>query len=138
MSAIIGSIIGFFGAIVPDIFKTIRERGDRKHEIAIMQLQMKAQTMGHSQRLDEIGANADIAETKAIYKTYKAGIRWVDALNATVRPVLAYCFFGLYAYVKYMLFVSGGTIWDMEDQVIFSGIISFYFGQRAMNKVRGI
>lgn len=27
-------------------------------------------------------------------------------------------------------------IWQMEDQAIFAGIISFYFGQRAMSKVR--
>jgi len=27
-------------------------------------------------------------------------------------------------------------LWSLEDQAIFAGIISFYFGQRAMSKVR--
>jgi len=27
-------------------------------------------------------------------------------------------------------------LWTAEDQAIFAGIISFYFGQRAMSKLR--
>ncbi|MFO1242038.1 MAG: hypothetical protein U1E36_02395 [Rickettsiales bacterium] len=37
--------------------------------------------------------NADIAESRALYQTYNTGIRWVDTLNGTVRPVIAYNFF---------------------------------------------
>jgi hypothetical protein len=29
------------------------------------------------------------------------------------------------------------VLWQAEDQAIFAGIISFYFGQRAMSKLRG-
>ena len=29
------------------------------------------------------------------------------------------------------------TLWTEDDAAIFAGIISFYFGARAMNKVRG-
>jgi hypothetical protein len=66
------------------------------------------------------------------------GIRWVDALNGTVRPVIAYSFFILYALVKGMQFSAGlpWLLWTEEDQAIFAGIISFYFGQRAMSKLR--
>ncbi len=28
------------------------------------------------------------------------------------------------------------TLWTQDDAAIFAGIISFYFGQRAMSKVR--
>ncbi len=133
MSAIIGSIIGFVGAVIPDVFRLVQESRDRAHELAIFKLQIEQQRQGHTQRLEEINATADISEARTIYKTYNTGVKWVDALNGTVRPVIAYAFFTLYACVK---FTTDTPIWSTEDQVIFAGIISFYFGQRAMNKIR--
>ncbi len=54
------------------------------------------------------------------------------------RPVIAYSFFILYALVKVMQFSADmpWLLWTAEDQAIFAGIISFYFGQRAMAKLR--
>jgi hypothetical protein len=139
MITLLGSLLGFFGAAFPDFLKLFKEKADRKHELAILQLQLEQQKQGHSNRLEEIYVEADIAESKALYKTYNTGIRWVDALNGTVRPVVAYCFFLLYASVKIMHFSADlpWLLWTEEDQAIFAGIISFYFGQRAMGKVRG-
>jgi hypothetical protein len=139
MITLLGSLLGFIGAAFPDFLKLFKEKADRKHELAILQLQLEQQKQGHSNRLEEIYVEADIAESKALYKTYNTGIRWVDALNGTVRPVVAYCFFLLYASVKIMHFSADlpWLLWTEEDQAIFAGIISFYFGQRAMGKVRG-
>lgn len=98
---------------------------------------MQQQAQGHSNHLEEIQVNADIAESRALYQTYNTGIRWVDVLNCTVCPVIAYSFFLLYATVKLMQFSAGlpWLLWTEEDQAIFAGIISFYFGQRAMAKL---
>jgi hypothetical protein len=146
MVTLLGSLIGFISAAFPDLLKIWRDAADRKHELTILRLQMEQAAQGHQQRLEEINAQADIAESKALYKTYYSGIKWVDALNGTVRPVLAYCFFLLYFTIKCMQFamVDLGNplpwhmdmLWSTEDQAIFAGIISFYFGQRAMCKVR--
>lgn len=145
MITLLGSLVGFISAAFPDILKHFREKEDRKHELMILQMQMRQQAEGHTQRLEEIHVQADIAETRALYKTYHTGIMWVDALNGTVRPVLAYAFFLLYACVKAaqasMVDFAAPlpwqitTLWGAEDQAIFAGIISFYFGQRAMRKV---
>ena len=101
-------------------------------------MQMDFQAQGHQERLEEINTNADIAESQALYKTYTTGISWVDALNGTVRPVIAYSFFILYAAVKIMHYSADlpWLLWTEDDQAIFAGIISFYFGQRAMSKLR--
>ncbi|MDB2414173.1 holin family protein [Rickettsiales bacterium] len=138
MVTLLGSLLGFISAAFPDFLKLIRDHQDRKHELTILQLQMQQQAQGHSNRLEEIHVEADIAESRALYKTYNTGIRWVDTLNGTVRPVIAYSFFVLYALVKLMQFFSGlpWMLWTPEDQAIFAGIISFYFGQRAMSKLR--
>jgi hypothetical protein len=139
MITLLGSLLGFIGAAFPDILKLFKDSADRKHELAILQMQIEQQKQGHANRLEEIYVEADIAESRALYKTYTTGIRWVDALNGTVRPVVAYCFFLLYATVKFMHYSADlpWLLWTEEDQAIFSGIISFYFGQRAMSKVRG-
>jgi hypothetical protein len=145
MITLLGSLIGFLGAAFPDILKLYRDKADREHEIRILALQIEQQKQGAAQRLEEIRTSADISESVALYKTYQTGVRWVDALNGTVRPLLAYAFFVLYATAKLLQFyviapndvAMIGMLWQAEDQAIFSGIISFYFGQRAMSKLRG-
>jgi len=149
MITLLGSLIGFISSMLPDILRYFTTLKDKEHELAVMDKQIEIQKAGFNQRLHEIQAAADIAESKEIYKTYSTGINWVDALNGSVRPVLAYAFFLLYAGVKFMqLYVIASEqgleaatvvayIWNVEDQAIFAGIISFYFGQRAMSKVRG-
>lgn len=146
MITLLASIAGFISSIFPDIFKLLTDRSDKSHELAILQLQSQMQQQQGEQKMQEIGANADIATSAALYQTYKTGIDWVDAFNGTVRPVLTYAFFVLYALVKYLqytvigehapMFMYLDTLWTGEDQAIFAGIISFYFGNRAMGKMR--
>lgn len=146
MTTVLATLLGFVSSAFPDLLKIWRDAADRKHELAILQMQMEQQAQGHSNRLEEINVQADIAESRALYKTYNTGVRWVDSLNGTVRPVLAYAFFLLYTSVKWAqisMLLNTATlqealplVWQMEDQAIFAGIISFYFGQRAMSKLR--
>ncbi|AFC74007.1 hypothetical protein [Rickettsia montanensis] len=83
-----------------------------------------------------------MAEQYSLYSTYKSGVSWVDALNGSVRPVLAYSFFAMYGGVQYKSFKSSALLveyldilWSIEDQTIFAEIISFYFGQRTFSKL---
>ena len=88
----------------------------------------------------------DVVEQLSLYSTYKTGINWVDALNGSVRPVLAYSFFGMYAAIKIiqykyiaktaLLVEYIDIIWSIDDQAIFASIVSFYFGQRAFARAR--
>lgn len=147
MITLLGSLLGFFSSAFPDVLKLFRDAQDRKHELKILELQMQQRAQGHLERLEEIEVNAETAQLQSLYQTYQTHIGWVDALNGTVRPVLAYAFFLLYAAVKGAQ-LSGflesvdvvsalPLVWGVEDQAIFAGIISFYFGQRAMAKLRG-
>ena len=138
MITLLGSLLGFLSAAFPDFLKLFRDSQDRKHELTILEMQLEQQKLGASQRLEEIQTNADTAEALELYKTYSTGIHWVDALNGTVRPVIAYSFFALYAVVKIMQYSANlpWLLWTEDDQAIFAGIISFYFGQRAMSKLR--
>jgi len=146
MMTLLATLLGFISSTFPDLLKLWKDGADRKHELEILKLQLEQQRQGHVNRLEEIQIVADGVEARALYKTYSIGIKWVDALNGTVRPVLAYSFFLLYAAVKYAqisillgyvdILEAFPLIWQDEDQTIFAGIISFYFGQRAMSKLR--
>ena len=147
MITLLGSLLGFISATFPSLLKLWQDKSDKQHEITLLKMQMEQQAQGHTERLDEINAQADISESAALYKTYTTGIDWVDALNGTVRPVIAYSFFILYAAVKLLAYaaiansnavpfvVIHDTLWTEDDAAIFAGIISFYFGQRAMKKL---
>lgn len=144
MITLLASIAGFLTAIIPEIFRIYTDRQDKKHELELIDRQMKKFKPSEHQRLEEIRLHSQATELKALYSTFKSGICWVDAFNAMVRPILAYCFFGLYAFVKYLqlkllaglndLALITQLLWNVDDQAIFAGIISFYFGQRALNK----
>ena len=146
MITLLASIAGFLTSIIPDIFKIFIDRNDKRHELEIMDRQIKMQQQNISQHLEEIRLSATSSEMKALYSTYKSGNFLIDALNASVRPILAYSFFGLYAAVKYLQFkmlaslndyaLMISSLWSVDDQAIFAGIISFYFGQRALAKKR--
>jgi hypothetical protein len=65
----------------------------------------------------------------------------VDALAALVRPCITYAFFGLYVYLKIIIFDGGdeiaiADIWSDEDRGIFGTVIGFWFGNRAINKYK--
>lgn len=140
MLEIIGAITGFTGAIVPSAIKYLQDKSDKKHELELLKTQIKAQKEVTLHRMEEIDIRADIEESKYLYKTFRIGIKWIDALNGTVRPIIAYAFFVLYSWTKIYYFVNNdiydiSQVWTSVDNAIFLTIISFFYGQRAMQKI---
>ena len=147
MITLLASLAGFISSLIPEIMKYFVDKRDKFHEIQILEYQIKLNQLNSESRLEEIIINNRVGETQALYRTYKTGVSWIDALNGSVRPVLAYAFFTIYTSVKYLqyLIISDAIsitdivsiLWSLEDQAIFASIISFYFGQRALSKIRG-
>lgn len=144
MITLLASITGFISSIIPEILKILKDQHDRKHELNILDRKIESSKLGQAAIIAEISSSKEINENSTLYSTYKSGVEWVDALNASVRPILAYSFFIMYAGVKYVQFKSIQStailveylevLWNIDDQAIFAGIISFYFGQRMFNK----
>ncbi len=145
MITLLASIAGFIGSLIPEILKMIKDRFDKKHELDIIDLEIKKQQYVKTSNDKNTLHKYDIQCQKQLYATYSSGINWVDALNSSVRPVLAYSFFFMYSAVKYAQYFSIkqqpilieylNILWTVDDQAIFAGIISFYFGQRTFNKL---
>ena len=150
MLTLLGSLLGFISSTFPDLLKLWQDKQDRKHELQILDRQMEQMRLGHNQRLDEIAINADVSQSLALYRhdSQPSGVTWVDGLRASVRPVITYGFFILFAWVKLsavvLLMNQGGLsvnealiqIWDAETQALFAGILSFWFGTRSLAKRR--
>ena len=132
MLTLLGSLLGFISSAFPDLLRLWQDHQDRKHELAILDRQMEQMRLGHTQRLEEIVVEADIAESKALYRhdSQPSGVKWVDGLRASVRPVITYAFFLLFATVKtaalYVLITDRGftvvqalpQIWDPETEAL--------------------
>ncbi|MBK8909036.1 MAG: hypothetical protein IPM60_14415 [Rhodospirillales bacterium] len=111
---------------------------------------MEQMRLGHQQRLEEIHVQADVTESQALYRhdMQPSGVRWVDGLRASVRPIVTYAFFLLFAGVKgsalYVLIAVEGfvlaealpQIWDGETQALWAAVVSFWFGSRSLAKIR--
>ena len=150
MLTLLGSLLGFISSTFPDLLKLWQDKQDRKHELQILDRQMEQMRLGHNQRLDEIAINADVSQSLALYKhdSQPSGVTWVDGLRASVRPMITYGFFILFAWVKLsavvLLMNQDGLninealihIWDGETQALFAGILSFWFGSRSLAKRR--
>jgi hypothetical protein len=147
MVTLLASLSGFFGSLFPELIKYFLDKNDKKHELGILRIQLQNNKVAHKSKTEATRLDFEGSELKTLYATYKSGINWVDALNATVRPMLAYAFFGIYFFCKYLqynLLIDNLSkselfelLWSLEDQAIFASIISFYYGQRAFSKLIG-
>ena len=146
MITLLASIAGFITSLIPEIIRFLKDRLDKSHELQLMDKQIRFSKIYGAKTPEEIQMTGDVMEQLSLYSTYKTGIDWVDALNGTVRPILAYSFFAMYASIKIiqyryitktaLLVEYIDVIWSVDDQAIFAGIVSFYFGQRAFTKMR--
>jgi len=131
MMTLFGSLLGFAASAFPEMLKLKREAADRKQQLELLDRQLEAQKLGHVQKLEELNVSADISEMQQVYgyANRDSGVPWVEALQSSVRPVITYAFFGLFAAVKLtslvtlvqaqaLTFASAlQVIWDGETQV---------------------
>lgn len=153
ITTILAGLIGLLGAALPRIIGLFEAKQNHATELDMLRLsgdyQLKMAEGGWTAKAAEINANAelqtDLANLGASMRP--VGIKWVDALNAFVRPFLTLAFFALYATVKWATFVTLSvdhvdvasvvlTMWGADDWAIFVSIICFWFGSRAFNKER--
>jgi len=117
-----------------------------KQELMMLEAKAKYASELSRLKLKELDAEADIEEVKGLYKHAESLAQankstFVSALQASVRPVITYAFFAIFAFVKItyviMAVQEGRDVlpaileaWDEESQTIFAAIISFWFGNR--------
>jgi hypothetical protein len=150
MISLLGTLMGFGTSIIPEILGYFKQSQANKQELAMLEAKAKYAEQISKLKVEELDAEADIAETKGIYehdRSIQSG-GFVNSLRGSVRPVITYLFFLMFAAVKgtmiYAMIVNQNidwatavdAAWDDETAAIFSAIIAFWFGNRAMSKAR--
>jgi hypothetical protein len=136
MLTLLGTVLGFGSSFLPRLLDFFQDKADKKHELEIMTRQAEIQ-------LDRTAIDANIREVESIHVHDASldGGGFVNALRASVRPVITYIFMALFVGVEvttYYLLVDGGLapgealVESFNDEVmaLWSSIIAFWFGGR--------
>ena len=150
LTTLLGSALGFGGSAIPAIIDIFKQKSDNKQELAKMKLQAELHAQGNDFNMkmyEKQGADKEHARLIAhdIAMSKSGGI--IGALQRSVRPVITYAFFGLFATIQVVMLMEAlnsdipfseaiQLLWTEETQAIFASIIAFWFGSRAMEKNR--
>ena len=144
--ALLGGLLGPLVRMIPEVLKFMDRKDERLHELNMQAASLEADKAKYSAQLGMAELQAQSADyTTAVGALQEAlkgqfqltGNKWIDGLNMSVRPIITYAFFSLYAGVKMELLYNGATlaqIWNETDMGLFSGILGFYFMGRVFDK----
>ena len=143
-------LLGFASGVVPEVVGYFRKKQNHKFELELYEAKAKYADQMSKLKIQELDSQAEIAETKGLYehdRSIDAG-GFVNGLRGSVRPVITYLFFLMFASVKgtmiYAMITNQNldwtlaieTAWDSDTAAVFSAILAFWFGNRAMSKAR--
>jgi hypothetical protein len=147
MLSLLGSLLGFGTSFLPKVMEFFQDKQDKKHELAVMEVQIRQQKELADQKLEAINVDADIREIEALQKSMQpTGIGWIDGYRASVRPTITYAFFLLFIFVEisaYLSLTAAGIssldaaelIFSEDIRALFSAVLSFWFGGRAIARL---
>lgn len=151
--SIIGLLVGGVSRLAPAVIDMLTLKEKNAHELAlgVQQIQL-AQTQAQSAQSLEVAKDQAAEFGQAIsalqdaYKSVAAtGVKWVDGVNALIRPYYTVIFVHVWLAVKaaayWQLRSKGldwsaalGTLWTDNDQALFSAIANFWFLGRVFDK----
>lgn len=139
--AILSTLAGGALRAVPEIMAFFDKKNERKHELEMFNKQLEADKIKGQQAIEAAKIQDQIAidtgGLQALVESVKAqaqltGNKFVDGLNALVRPSLTYAFAVAYFIAK----VHSGWTYTAFDQEVLSGIIGFWFMGRVFDKMK--
>ena len=155
ITTLIGTLLGGIFRMLPELLKWFDRKDDRKHELAMFDKQLEADKLrgDQAQWLAQTQADAAIgnAEIQAIIEATKiqgqqTGIRWVDAFNSLIRPLLAIqwliILWPAVVVAGFIMAVRFGTdplealkgAFGVEEKAMASSVASFWLVDRSLRK----
>lgn len=154
METLLGGLLGGAARLAPEMMKFFDRKNERKHEVTMFEQQRELIKLQSHTRVDEVGAASEGAQAAAAMEALReavrsqakpTGIRWVDALSASVRPVWTYLVLLAWASIKYinvgMLVAQAATwteiqtvLWTADDAAMLSCLATFWFLDRTIRK----
>lgn len=156
---VLGSLIGGAFRLAPEVLKWLDRRNERAHELAMFDKQCELEKVRTAGKLEEIGAQRDLAVDTGVLAAFKSVVDQqtelakaaggkIAALSASVRPVMTYYILALYGVVKtatfYLLVSSGAAeseilskMWTPDDMALLCGVVNYWIMDRTLAK-RGL
>lgn len=147
MLALLSPLFGILGSLLPSIVRIFERKQEIKYEIELTKIKLDA-----AERQADLNFNIEVVKANAVerqsildHDKSLDGGKFINALRASIRPVITYTFFALFVAVKvaaaYVMLSTGQSVpemlkavWDVETMSLFSTIIAFWFGSRVMEK----
>jgi len=154
METLLGGVFGGLLRLAPEALKFFDRKNDRKHELAMLDAEMKFAQVKAEAEMRKTEAEMTLAEVGAISEAFKeqsasanAASKFVAGISALVRPFVTYLFVIAYACVKVATFLIAldqngdwkvvlTTMWAAEDMAVLSMILSFWFVGRVYERNR--
>lgn len=158
IETLLGTLFGGLFRMAPEVLKWLDRKDERKHELSMFDKQLEADKLKGDQALAQINAQADAsigaAEIQAIIEATKAqgvqtGIKWVDAFNAIIRPLLALQWlivlwpaviiagFALAVQTGADPLVALKAAFGVDEKAMAASVASFWLVDRSLRKMSG-
>jgi hypothetical protein len=154
LDTLLGGVFGGLLRLAPEALKFFDSKNERKHELAMLEAEMKFAQVKGEIAMKQTEAQMTMAEVAAIGEAFKEqadtakSAGWfVAALSALVRPVTTYLFVVAYALVKIAAFqialAQGGdwksvlmSLWSADDMAVLNMVLSFWFVGRVYERTK--
>ena len=157
---IFGSLLGGIFRLAPEVLKWLDKKNERSHELEMFKNQCQLEAQRGSQKLDEIGANRDMAVDTGVLTAFSnaltqqsemvktAGPGWIASLSASVRPVITYWVIFIWSFIHiwfcWNAYINGlpptevfKTLLTPDLSALVAGTINYWFLDRSLMK-RGL
>ena len=147
MLALLSPLFGIIGSLLPSIVRIFERKQEIKYEIELTKIKLDAaeRQADLTYSIEMVKGDAQSRQSALDHDKSIDGGKYINALRASIRPVITYTFFFLFVSVKvaaaYVMLSTGQSVpemlkavWDVETMSLFSTIIAFWFGSRVMEK----
>jgi hypothetical protein len=156
---IFGSLLGGIFRLAPEVLKYFDKKNERVHELAMFDKQCDLEKVRGQIRLEEIGAQRDMAIDTGVMDAFKSAIDqqaemvkaaggWAAKLSASVRPVVTYWVIFIWSFIHvwfaWNAWLAGAppkevfmTMMSADFTALVSGTINYWFLDRTLAK-RGL
>lgn len=158
LAALFGALMGFVAAVTPEIIQMLKERFLHQRQLEAKEQELNAAKQGYEYAIQTqadalTDKQAQIDELRHELEQSNAddnvqGHVVLQFLRSSVRPIVTYGFFVLFASVKifalhHALVVDHTpvaqllpVVWDEDTESLFAAVITFWFGSRSVNAIR--
>lgn len=156
---VLGSLIGGIFRLAPEVLKWLDKKNERQHELAMFEKQCDLEKVRGEIKLQEIGAQRDLAVDSGVIDAFKSAIEqqtemvkaaggWIASLSASVRPMVTYWVLAIWSFI-HVWFAYNAWLRGMPPEIVFktmmtadfaalvSGTLNYWFLDRTLAK-RGL